>query len=84
VDYPEIVFNHISIFNTKPMPALINIKVIPEIGVNPHLRIDTPPNKDIREKFFYTLKNNINIFLTTRSMYEYREIVKQFSCLAQS
>jgi len=84
VENPESVFEQVSIFNTRPGSALINRRVIPEIGVDAHPNIGTHRSEANKNKYLYNLKKDINVFFTTRSMYEYRELGKQFSCLAQS
>jgi len=84
VNHPEIIFQEKNFITNYKARAVLRYEVIPRLGgrdLMPY--VHSRMNNAIEHELVYDLRNDLNMYFTTTSMCEYRQVGKHFSCLTQ-
>lgn len=84
VNHPEMVFEEKNFITNYKARAVLRYEVIPRLGgrdIMPY--VHSRMSDAIEHELVYDLRNDLNMYFTTTSMCEYRQVGKHFSCLTQ-
>ncbi len=82
-DHPEFIFNEVN-FVTDHIPgSLVREKALKAIGNDLYPKIGGSMPKNLKEKFLYDIRPDVNFYCTNVGMHTYKHIGKDFACITQ-
>lgn len=85
VYYPESVFQSRNIISNSKALAVFRLSMIKNMGgkdIMPHVHSAMP--EELSTQNLYDLREDVNLFFATNSLYNLRQIGRHFSCLTQA